>query len=287
MGISRLVYGRSAMQGLYLNPDAWYEERRITAWLNTRALRDRPRRSATVAARHGGDAGLRPRDPRHRLEQPRAADRGLRRARHRGAALGRRRDRRCARSPSARRPASPRSPAAACSASRPRTRCTRSASRRWCSSAPTGCSSASSTPARRTILRNYLEGPRAWGSRWRPRRESVDANGRLRGVTLTDGRRLEAHILLVAAGIRPNVDLAQGRGPDGQARRARRRPHAHRRPARCSPRVTWPSSAASCPACGRPRWRMAEVAADTVAGRREDPTRASCRSRSSRSSASS
>ena len=39
MGISRLVYGRSAMQGLYLNPDAWYEERRITAWLNTRALR--------------------------------------------------------------------------------------------------------------------------------------------------------------------------------------------------------------------------------------------------------
>ena len=38
MGISRLVYGRSAMQGLYLNPDAWYEERRITAWLNTRAL---------------------------------------------------------------------------------------------------------------------------------------------------------------------------------------------------------------------------------------------------------
>ena len=38
MGISRLVYGRSAMQGLYLNPDAWYEERAITAWLNTRAL---------------------------------------------------------------------------------------------------------------------------------------------------------------------------------------------------------------------------------------------------------
>src|SRR3954451_10701921 len=38
MGISRLVYGRSAMQGLYLNPDAWYEERAITTWLNTRAL---------------------------------------------------------------------------------------------------------------------------------------------------------------------------------------------------------------------------------------------------------
>ncbi|MDA0184649.1 FAD-dependent oxidoreductase [Solirubrobacter phytolaccae] len=38
MGISRLVYGRSAMQGLYLNPDAWYDERAITTWLNTRAL---------------------------------------------------------------------------------------------------------------------------------------------------------------------------------------------------------------------------------------------------------
>ena len=32
------VYGRSAMQGLYLNPDAWYDERGITTWLNTRAL---------------------------------------------------------------------------------------------------------------------------------------------------------------------------------------------------------------------------------------------------------
>ncbi len=38
MGISRLVYGRSAMQGLYLNPDSWYDERQITTWLNTRAL---------------------------------------------------------------------------------------------------------------------------------------------------------------------------------------------------------------------------------------------------------
>ena len=38
MGISRLVYGRSAMQGLYLNPDKWYDERAITTWLNTRAL---------------------------------------------------------------------------------------------------------------------------------------------------------------------------------------------------------------------------------------------------------
>jgi nitrite reductase (NADH) large subunit len=37
MGIARLIYGRSAMQGLYLNPDRWYEEHGVTAWLNTRA----------------------------------------------------------------------------------------------------------------------------------------------------------------------------------------------------------------------------------------------------------
>ena len=38
MGIARLVYGKSAMQGLYLNPDSWYGERNIETWLNTRAL---------------------------------------------------------------------------------------------------------------------------------------------------------------------------------------------------------------------------------------------------------
>ena len=37
MAITRLVYGRSAMQGLYLNPDSWCESRDITLWLNTRA----------------------------------------------------------------------------------------------------------------------------------------------------------------------------------------------------------------------------------------------------------
>ncbi|MBL8474280.1 MAG: FAD-dependent oxidoreductase [Rhodocyclaceae bacterium] len=45
MAITRLIYGRSAMEGLYLQPDKWYEERRITVWLNTRA------ESIDVAAR--------------------------------------------------------------------------------------------------------------------------------------------------------------------------------------------------------------------------------------------
>jgi len=35
MGISRLVYGRSAMQGLYLLPESWYDEHRIAVWLCT------------------------------------------------------------------------------------------------------------------------------------------------------------------------------------------------------------------------------------------------------------
>ena len=39
MGISRLVYGRSAMQGLYLLPEQWYAEHDVTAWLNTVATR--------------------------------------------------------------------------------------------------------------------------------------------------------------------------------------------------------------------------------------------------------
>lgn len=37
MGISRLIYGRSAMQGLYLLPEDWYDEHGVTAWLNTAA----------------------------------------------------------------------------------------------------------------------------------------------------------------------------------------------------------------------------------------------------------
>jgi nitrite reductase (NADH) large subunit len=35
MGISRLVYGRSAMQGLYLLPEQWYDDHQVVAWLNT------------------------------------------------------------------------------------------------------------------------------------------------------------------------------------------------------------------------------------------------------------
>jgi nitrite reductase (NADH) large subunit len=50
MGISRLVYGRSAMQGLYLLPEQWYDDHQVTAWLNTVASRiDLPTRRVFLA----------------------------------------------------------------------------------------------------------------------------------------------------------------------------------------------------------------------------------------------
>lgn len=49
MGISRLIYGRSAMQGLYLMPESWYDERHITCWLNTRVRQiDHQARTVTL-----------------------------------------------------------------------------------------------------------------------------------------------------------------------------------------------------------------------------------------------
>ncbi|MGI8550751.1 MAG: FAD-dependent oxidoreductase, partial [Dehalococcoidia bacterium] len=49
IAIERLIYGRSAMQGLYLQPDNWYDDLKITCWLNTRALRiDRDARTVVL-----------------------------------------------------------------------------------------------------------------------------------------------------------------------------------------------------------------------------------------------
>jgi nitrite reductase (NADH) large subunit len=38
MAITRLIYGRSAMQSLFLMDEPWYEKHRITTWLNTQVL---------------------------------------------------------------------------------------------------------------------------------------------------------------------------------------------------------------------------------------------------------
>lgn len=50
MAITKLIYGRTAMQGLLLMPEKWYEERGITTWLNTRVRRiDRDARKVELA----------------------------------------------------------------------------------------------------------------------------------------------------------------------------------------------------------------------------------------------
>src|SRR5688500_18771534 len=35
MAITRLIYGRAALESLYLMPEGWYEDNRIMTWLNT------------------------------------------------------------------------------------------------------------------------------------------------------------------------------------------------------------------------------------------------------------
>jgi hypothetical protein len=74
MGISRLVYGRSVMQGLYLLPEQWYDDHDVNAWLNTVATPDRSA-LATRATRHRRRAALRPLDPGDGLQRCRAPDR--------------------------------------------------------------------------------------------------------------------------------------------------------------------------------------------------------------------
>lgn len=50
MAITRLVYGRSAMQGLYLMPESWYSDRNIEVMLNTAACAiDPPRHEVLLA----------------------------------------------------------------------------------------------------------------------------------------------------------------------------------------------------------------------------------------------
>ena len=42
MGISRLVHDRSGMKGMYLLPEVWYDEHRVTTWINTKVTRIHP-----------------------------------------------------------------------------------------------------------------------------------------------------------------------------------------------------------------------------------------------------
>ena len=58
----------------------------------------------------------------------------------------------------------------------------------------------------------------------------VFGTAHVEGVGLADGRRIDADLLVIAAGVRPNTDIGVRVGARGGARHRRRRPDAHRRP---------------------------------------------------------
>ena len=157
MGIARLVYGSSAMVGLQLLPDSWYEENQVTCWLNTYATGlDRERRELTLGTGEtlaydrlilatGSDSFVPPIEGYGDAGYVRAAPR---RGRASPSAASRR----------STAPGTPWSPAAGCSGWRRRMRCTRSAFTSRCSSAARRCSRASSTRARRSCCATTWKG---------------------------------------------------------------------------------------------------------------------------------
>jgi NAD(P)H-nitrite reductase large subunit len=206
MGISRLVYGRSAMQGLYLNPDAWYDERAINTWLNTRALWiDRTNRQVALGTGEqlpydrlilasGSRSFVPP------IEGFGAPGTGVLRNAADAIAL-----RAYAQKVGSRRGVVAGGGLLGLEAAY---------ALHKLGLKTTVLERSDSLLARQLdqrggeLLRTYLEG---LGLEILLESEvsSVDANGRLRGVDLADGRRIQAQILLVAAGISPNTELAK------------------------------------------------------------------------------
>ncbi len=66
MAISRVVYGRTALTGLPLLDEQWYDDNRLTTWQNTLASRGRPGPPGR-RPRHRPAVVLRPAGARHRL----------------------------------------------------------------------------------------------------------------------------------------------------------------------------------------------------------------------------
>ena len=211
MAITRLIYGRSAMQGLFLLPDTWWDANGVTPWLNTRATRIDPEAREVVLGTGEtlaydrlvlamGSSGHVP--PLEGYGAPgsfvlRTADDAFavrafvqqHEARHAvvagGGLLG-----------------------------------LEAAYALHKLGVHTTVLERSGSLLRRQLdarggelLREYLEG---LGIMVLTDAESemVSANGRVRGVALKDGRSLDTDIFLVAAGITPNKDLAQAAGLD-------------------------------------------------------------------------
>ena len=230
MGISRLVYGRSAMQGLYLNPDAWYDERDDHDVAEHARARDRPRR-ARGRARHRRAAAVRPAGPRDGLARsfvPPIEGFGV--AGDRRAAHGRRRD-----AAARLRPAPRRTRAVVAGGGLLGLEAAYALHKLGLQDHRAGAlRPPAQAPARRARGRapaqRYLEGL-GLEIVIDAETDRSTATAACAGSTLARRPRLDAQILLVAAGITPNIELAQRGRAHGQPRRARRRPHAHRDPA--------------------------------------------------------
>src|SRR4051794_29994451 len=206
MGISRLVYGRSAMQGLYLNPDKWYDERAINTWLNTRALFiDRTQRQVALGTGEKLEYDRLILATGSRAFVPRIEGFGVP-----GTGVLRKAADAIALRSYAQRVSSQRGVVAgggllgleaAYALHKLGLKTTvleRSA----------GLLTRQLDDRGGAHLKSHLEG---LGLEILTESEvsSVEGTGRLRGVELRDGRKLPAQILLVAAGITPNIDLAK------------------------------------------------------------------------------
>ena len=78
-----------------------------------------------------------------------------------------------------------------------------------------------------------------------PRRSPFAARARAEAVALKDGREIAADLVVVAAGIRPNVELRDSRRRRHQPRHRRRRSSAHQHGPTFTPSANAPSIAAS------------------------------------------
>ena len=118
----------------------------------------------------------------------------------------------------------------------------------------------------------------------RPRRSSATATSK--AWRFADGSVLEADLVVVAAGIRPNVELGRKAGLHGQPRHRRQRPHGDVAIPTSSPSASASSTTASATAWWRRCSSRARCWPRRSPATRARPTRARCRRPSSRSWAS-
>jgi nitrite reductase (NADH) large subunit len=211
MAITRVIYGRTAMQGLPLLPDAWWDANGVTPWLNTRATRiDLDSREVALGTGETleydrlvlamGSSGFVP-----PLEGYGAPGTFVLRTADDASAI-----RSFVQEHTARR---------AVVAGGGLLGLEAAYALHKLGLHVTVLERSGSLLRRQLdgrageLLREYLEGL-GMDVLVDAESESLDVNGRVRGVQLRDGRLLEGELFLVAAGITPNVGLAAAAGVD-------------------------------------------------------------------------